>query len=211
MVSKAQSGFTLIEIIFVLAISSAMFISILAGERFIRSRAQFDAAINRAIASANEARSMANSVVNAQGDGTGAQRCPQPGAPNGNGTFPYSQYIFAGTEWIASRTAPMLRINSWKAIPGTAWSCTFKTTQVDVLDGVYVSSPGPQGGRVLFLRNDNGTMTTCFMTDTATSAATSFANGSCPNALTTQDFTLTDNNGHAATITIDSSGIARRK
>lgn len=209
MVRREQAGFTLIEIIFVLAISSIMFTSILVGERYLRSRAQFDANVNRTVSSASEARNQANSAVNVLGDGTGTAKCSSASAPNPSGVPPYQEYVYVGTEWELSSGSPIIKQRSWKAVPGS-FACSYSSTTVDIPTNMTVTAPGPNGGRALFIRDDTGKMHTCLVADTTTDVSAAFAGGSCPSALTTLQFTVADNQGHSANIVIDSTGLARR-
>ncbi|HEY6737130.1 MAG TPA: prepilin-type N-terminal cleavage/methylation domain-containing protein [Candidatus Saccharimonadia bacterium] len=208
MVRRAQSGFTLIEIIFVLALSSLMFVAVLAGERYLRSRTQFDANVNRVVASETEARNRAASVRNTAGDGTGTAKCGGA-APNASGVFPYREYIFAGTEWVASGTSPMITIRSWKALPGS-FACSFDSEVVAIPSNTVASAPAPNGGRVLFIRDDFGRVRTCFLTDVTTDVSATFAGGACPTNLTGLTVSVADNESHTADVVIDASGLARR-
>jgi len=67
--SEESSGFTLIEIVLVFAISGLLFIIAFAGQRQLRDRAGFDASINQIVQDINYARNYAISNVNEIGTG----------------------------------------------------------------------------------------------------------------------------------------------
>lgn len=211
MVRSGQKGFSLIELMFVMAITSLMLVSVIAGQRALRSRAQFDAAVNRVVASATQARSQANSAVNISSsttNGTGIDKCPGPAAPAASGNPPFNQYTYVGTEWIArSTTTPTVTINSWKGLPGSA-ACVFSSENIVMPSKIWVTSPAPNGGRALFIRDDSGVMHTCTVANVSSAVDSFFAGAPCSNTPLT--FVLTDEEGHTANLEVDETGIARR-
>jgi prepilin-type N-terminal cleavage/methylation domain-containing protein len=69
MPSNKQSGFTLIEIIIVMAISAGLFLIIFAGQKQLRERTRFDAAINETVQQIAYTRNYALAGVNPYGNG----------------------------------------------------------------------------------------------------------------------------------------------
>jgi prepilin-type N-terminal cleavage/methylation domain-containing protein len=197
MVTRNQAGFSLIELMFVFAISGLLVLTVFAGQRGLRTRTQFDAAVNNIISSATTARNQALAAVNNVGTGDGTDSCP--GGPG--------QYVYAGVEWVATNTSPAVTLRSWKALPGVR-ACVYQTVDVTLPDGVRVTSPSAAGGRVLFIKNDDGSARTCMVADQSTPVDGYFAGGVC--AASSMQFQIVDNEGHGSTIQVDESGLARR-
>ncbi|HEY2003863.1 MAG TPA: prepilin-type N-terminal cleavage/methylation domain-containing protein [Candidatus Saccharimonadia bacterium] len=70
---EKTTGFTLIEIVLVLAISGLLFIIAFAGQRQLRDRATFDGGVNKIVQDINYARTYGTSNVNEVGNGTDTQ------------------------------------------------------------------------------------------------------------------------------------------
>src|SRR6266568_2530142 len=117
MASRGQAGFTLIEVIIVMAISSLVIVIAFIGQRGVRSRAEFDAAVNKLVATIADARNEATSGVNVVGSGDGTMKCP--GGPN-PGTTADARYTFAGTAWSAdnSMTGKIIKLDYYEAFYG---------------------------------------------------------------------------------------------
>jgi prepilin-type N-terminal cleavage/methylation domain-containing protein len=69
MALNKQSGFTLIEIIIVMAISGGLFVIVFAGQQQLRDRSRFDAAINLLLQASEYTRNYAESGINETGHG----------------------------------------------------------------------------------------------------------------------------------------------
>src|SRR5258706_14181569 len=83
---KLQAGFTLVEVVLVMAISALLLLAVWNGQAHLRQQTQFDEGVNRVIAAIADARNEAVSGINTDGKGNGTTRC--------SGTDPY---VFAGT------------------------------------------------------------------------------------------------------------------
>lgn len=197
MLRNDERGFTLMETIIVMAISMLLLSMVLVGQRGLRSRAQFDAAVNKLVATVADARTQATSGVNIVGAGDGSNGCL--GGPAG-------QYVFAGVMWTADNSLPgsPLKMEYYKANPGVV-ACKFQTQAIGLPAPLTVSS----GGRVMFVRNDQGGMSVCPTTSLAANGELpSFRSGVCSTgSLTLQ---LSDADGHSSRVIIDASGLARR-
>jgi prepilin-type N-terminal cleavage/methylation domain-containing protein len=193
-----EAGFTLIEVIIVMAISSALLVIVLVGQRGLRSRAQFDAAVNKLVATVGEARTEATAGVNIVGSGDGTNVCP--GGPAG-------QYVFAGVAWTADNSLPgsPLKIDYYRALPGVT-ACVFQTRSISLPAPLTVNAPG---GRMLFVRDDQGGLAVCPVNNLGTNVIPSFRDGSC--ATGTLTLNLSDApDPHISQVIIDQSGLARR-
>lgn len=204
------AGFTLVEIVIVVAISSALLVIVLAGQRGLRSRAQFDAAVNKMVSTVGDANTQASAGVNIIGSGDGTNRCS--GGPAG-------QYVFAGMVWTADNSLPgspikhdYYKVGPVKADgpePGVV-ACIFDTRPVSLPAPVTVNAPG---GRVLMLRNNNGSLDVCQANNPTANPAPSFQAGACvaPFARGTLTLNLSDTDGHVSQVLIEQSGLARRQ
>lgn len=197
MVKKFQSGFTLIEVSIVFAISGLLILVVFAGQRGLRARTQFDSAVDRVVSSATSARNQTIAAVNTVGIGDGTDACP--GGPG--------QYVYAGVEWAATNASPAITMRSWKALPGVR-ACVFQTETLTLPANVRATSPSANGGRILFIKNDDGSARTCMVGDQTTPVETYFMGTSC--APSNMQFQLVDNDGHSSTIQVDESGLTRR-
>lgn len=208
MVKRQQAGFTLIELILGMAITSALVIGVFAAQKGLRDRTQFDTSVNLVTASMaaalNEAQSGVN--LNTTQRGRGENRCPS--GPAATNTFPYQQYVYAGVEWVIRPGSPLVRLRHWKALENSGVACVYETTNQQVPGNLSVTAPSAQGGRVLFIRTSTGSMRVCAVNDQTTNVQPFFAGGSCTAPPVT--FRLTGANGSALNITVDESGLARR-
>ena len=196
-----QSGFSLTELVIVMAITSMLAVIAFAGQRSLRSRAQFDAAVDKIVSTVADAHSQAVAGVNIVGAGDGSSSCL--GGPAG-------QYVFAGVAWTADNTLPggPIKFDYYKAIPG-AFACVFQTQAVSLPSAVAVSVGVQPGARVLMVRNDSGGLAVCPWTNLAagTELAT-FQAGACATGSVT--FRFSDADGHVSQVLVDQSGLARR-
>jgi prepilin-type N-terminal cleavage/methylation domain-containing protein len=198
MVSNKQSGFTLVEIIIVLAISSGLAVIIFTGQRGLRSQAQFDAAVNKIVASVNETHNEATAGVNIVGTGDGSSQ-PAGCAPGTLGTT-----VFRGTALTVDNAVVggPLRVDYYRASPGVN-ACIYDRRVISVPTPVTVTT----GGRVLFMRNDTGGLNVCPVA-LATNVLPLYTSGNCVNGTVTYRFT--DADGHVSQVLVDGSGLARR-
>lgn len=219
MARTEQSGFTLVEIVIVFAITGLLILIAFAGQDQIRERSQFDSSVNQLVATVAEAKTDATAGFNnvdtgaTEGQGLGGS-CPggHAGDPN----------VFAGTVWSADSVGgvAVVTIDYYKAetdsvtknLDGIA--CQFDSTSVSVPYGVNVKNGGQPGGRIVFARNDSGNLDVCQITNMGGypgSATTVFGN---PDASCVQPaplpLTFFDAGGHTASVQIDDSGLARR-
>lgn len=214
MVNTKQSGFTLIEIMLVLSITSVLAVTALTGQQALRSRLQFDASVNQLVATINDARNEATAGINNTADlskGQGLLKCPA--GPNANGTvFPYQQYVFAGTMWQvqSAPASPNVALFYYKALTGTGApvgiGCQFRTKEIVLPRAITVTVP-VGAARMVFARDSTGSLRTCVP---ATANAVPYVSGALPCNPTVLPFTVRDASGHQATVRIDQSGLAQR-
>lgn len=209
MARSSQAGFSLVELMLVLAISSSLAVIAFAGQRALRSRAQFDAAVNKIVASVADARNQASSGVNLVGTGVGTSGCAG-GAPGGPG----NRYAFVGVAVSVQNppVAGLVRLDYYKAgpvdesglLPG-ATSCVYQTQ--------YVELPAPDvvvgaEGRMLFVRGNQGGVNVCPITNMSDDVRNYFRGAGCSTGVLTLN--LSDGDGHTSRVIIDQSGLARR-
>jgi prepilin-type N-terminal cleavage/methylation domain-containing protein len=228
MFKPRQAGFTLIEIVLVMAVTGMIFVIAFVGQRGLRAQAEFDAAVDKMVASIADARNQATAGVNLQGAGEGSNKCG--GGPN-PGTLADARYSFAGTSWTADNALAdgIVKFDYYEAFYGdpddsgkSPTACIFQTQKVTVPSTlrVNVSSPlAQQGGRVLYVRTSNGGLTVCWVADLTVDVLPSFQSASCTAGATlinTTSFpippklTFSDADGHTSDVTIDGSGLAKR-
>lgn len=215
MVKGGQKGFTLIEIVLVLAISGMLFVIAFAGQRELRDRAQFDASVNKIVSSIADARNEAIANVNLDGAGDGSTNVP--GCPS----TPIVT-VFSGTSWTADNrlAGTPLDMEYWKTdIVGSAGSnsCKFQDQSIGM---PWSSVTVTANTRVLFIRNDLGGLTVCKVNSSNNSQAderSSFNARACAApataivAGTPLRLFFNDGVGHTAEVDVDSSGLASRK
>jgi len=220
MATRNQAGFTLIELMIVLAISTALLGIVLAGQSELRSRSQFDGSVDKVVSSVVEARDQATAGVNLSTSsqaGTGVNACTNPGSPPG-------EYVFEGVVWSAdnSRSGSPFQFSYYEAGPlssdhntlaANAVACTFGTPEsIGLLEpDVQVDAGNPvgqQGGQVLFVRTSSGGLDVCFE-PLGVDPATIFAAGSCATGMP-PTLNLSDLSGHTSSVTINASGLAER-
>jgi|GEM_PF-2930935 len=219
---KSESGFTLVEIILVMAISASLASIAFIGQRALRSRAQFDSNIEKLVSSVSSAQTQAVAGVNSTNlgtIGTGVDKCA-----GGPGPSVANPVVFAGTSWTVDSTGAsvVFTIDSYKAIPGLPGSpppaaCVFTSQAIGLPAGVQVSAPAASVGQVsgmLFVRTSSGLLDVCPAAIKSSAnafqntARQSFENATCVNG--TLNLTLKDLDGHTADIRVDASGLARR-
>lgn len=215
MVESEQKGFTLIEIVLVMAISGMLFVIALAGQRDLRDRAQFDASINQIVSNISDARNEALANVNLDGTGDGSVNVAGcPSVPKVT--------VFAGTSWTADNNLPgtPLMMEYWKTdIVGSAGSnsCVFHKQSIGL---PWASVSVTANTRVLFIRNDLGGLVVCKVSSTNNPgvderssfnarACTAPASAIVPG--TPLRLFFNDGVGHQGEVDVDSSGLASRK
>lgn len=194
-----QSGFTLVELVIVMGITTLLAALVLEGQLQLRSRIQFDADVDNLVANIAEARNAATAAMNQYGNGTGqGDQCSGYG-----GSVPT---VFAGTAFVADNSLPAgpFEIDYYKANPGGA-ACIFETEPISVPSGLEVSGTG---GQELFVRTDNGGLDVCPVALPETQAIPDFEAGACNSGSWTLN--LTDPDGHTSAIQVDASGLAKR-
>lgn len=226
---RDQAGFTLIELILVMAISSMLIVIAFIGQRGVRSRAQFDAAINKLVATVADARNEATTGVNLLGTGDGTVKCP--GGPN-PGTKADGRYTFAGTAWSANNatTGKIIKLDYYEAFYGdpddptkSPTACVFQTRDIAVPSDLQVNVNSPaaqQGGRILFVRTSTSALVVCWVSDLTVDVVPTYQTGGCTPPSTAKinltppppwpTLTFSNADGHSAVITIDPSGLVRR-
>lgn len=211
MARKNEAGFTLIELIVAMAISSALAVIVFAGQRSLRSQAQFDADVNKIVSSIAAAHTEATAAVNLGGPGDGTRNCL--GTPIVGGA-----YVFAGVAWsgIDAPGGGTYRVDYYAADrTGTpAVACVFDSRQINLPSSVRVNpAPGTGLARSLFIRNDSGGLNVCAVTNLTTNVLTSFVAGNCVSGAvgnTPLVLNLSDAEGHTSRVQVDPSGLAQR-
>jgi len=211
MAIQKQAGFSLVELMITLAISGSLAVLAFAGQRSLRSQAQFDAAVDKLVGSIADARNEATAGVNVDGPGDGSQDCLNASVPGG-------QYVFAGITWSAV-DAPgggTFQMDFYaadrSATPKKA--CVFDT-HVFTLPSVVRVNPAPGSGiaRSVFIRDDFGALNVCAVTNAATNVLDSFKAGNCTLGAvgnTVLTLNLSDADGHSSLVQVDASGLAKR-
>ncbi len=207
-----QQGFTLIEVILVIAISGALLMIAFAGQGQLRAQAQFNAAVNKVVSTIADAHNQANAGVDYLGKGTGISDC---GA--GGGT----DYVFGGVAWVATPTGDY-RMDFYKVIPQSGSGndgCIFSTVPISMPSPIKVnaspassqkvnaSPASSQGAKEIFIRN-NDVLNICPVTDNSVDVEALFRFGNCTEGDLTLD--ITDDQGRKGQVKVDKSGLARR-
>jgi prepilin-type N-terminal cleavage/methylation domain-containing protein len=224
---KREAGFTLVEVTLVMAISGALLLIAFAGQSKNRSNANFQAAMDKIVASINDARNQAASGVNVGGIGNGSPAVPAGCAPLGL-TPPIE---FAGTSWVAipkvgseGSTAgyivPWIRDEIHPATCPIATSAVFTSVPVN-LSVTYGGPSTPASGtklpEIMYTRHGGG-LGVCLLddgypvpnfgtasTDEGPGLGCSAGAGSVPSLT----LTVQDTAGHTGTIKIDpTTGLA---
>jgi prepilin-type N-terminal cleavage/methylation domain-containing protein len=152
MAKNDQAGFTLIELILVMAISSSLLMIAFVGQGQLRAQAQFDSAVNKIVSSVAAAHTEAASAINLAGTGDGTIGC---------GAAAAQDYVYGGIAWVATGSGD-ISMEYYKVIPlsgQASESCIFATQKVGLPTAVQINISNPataQGGRELFVRRDNG-------------------------------------------------------
>jgi prepilin-type N-terminal cleavage/methylation domain-containing protein len=217
---KSESGFTLVELIIVMAISGSLLSIAFVGQRALRSRAQFDATVEKVVSTVSSARTQAVAGVNISSTatvGTGVDKCV-----GGQPLSTVNPVVFAGTSWTIDSTGSntVFTIDSYKARPGLASpadACVFDTEAIGLPTDVQLSAPAANVGKIsgmLFVRTNTGGLEVCPAAARGSSNAYEnnvrnfFQNATCANGALS--LTLKDLDGHTADIRIDTSGLAQR-
>jgi prepilin-type N-terminal cleavage/methylation domain-containing protein len=205
--SWREAGFSLIELILVMAITSSLVVIAFVGQRGLRSQAQFNADVDKLVANVAAARNEANAGVNVKGGGDGMPA----GCGGGDG------YVFAGLALTADNALPGSAFNvdyyeagpTSAAAPTPTAACIFDSRSISVPSSLQLSSGG---GRMLFVRNSAGGLVVCPVSSLATDVRPSFELGACSAGIGSFPFTLNlqDGDGHTSQVQIDSSGLAKR-
>ena len=212
-----QSGFTLIEITLVFALSGMLFVIAFAGQRQLRDRAEFDGAVNKLVQEYAYARNYSTSNVNTEGLGantswvvTGAELELADHHPSGG---------LAEVEPYYCNTAPgdppgvlsATCLNSLNQVPGSIASCPHANVAEGECFEQGFSDPGLKltginEVAIIYLNTGNATRVCQPIIDDAITET-----AACSSAMAAPyTFHITDPNGQAADIEIDTSGRARR-
>ena len=212
-----QAGFTLVEIIIVLAITSSMLVIALAGQRQLRSSATFTAAVDKIIASIADARNQALSGVNAT-PGAGVGTIPASCVDSNGRAVPLAgTAYFAGTRWSTSALTTTQAIDTWLNTNnnGAAGACINATQRqivgVPVALTVRQSTSATVGAQIVFLRRA-GDIAVCTIPTTVVDPSADYANETCAAGQNgPMTLRVTDTDGNTALIKIDpATGLASR-
>jgi prepilin-type N-terminal cleavage/methylation domain-containing protein len=211
MAKNNQAGFTLIEIMLVMAISAMLAVLAFAGQQGLRSQAQFDADVNKLVSTLADAHNEATAAVNVAGRGDGSHDCLNN--PVGGNT-----YEFAGVQWSGiNAPAGGVYAMTFYAADRTATpqvACAFSVTPISVPSNIHIN-PAPASGlaKSLFVRDEIGGLRVCAVTSAATNVLASFAAGTCTAGAvgsTALILNLSDADGHTSVVQVDPSGLAKR-
>ena len=202
---RKNKGFTLIEIILVIAITSSLVLVAFVGQGRLRGQAQFDAAVNKVIATIADAHNEASAAVNFNGAGNGISDC-------NNGGSVSSEYVFGGVAWVAAPDGTY-RMDFYKVVPqaSASYGCIFNKVTISMPAPIMVNASNPggtQGAKELFIRS-NDVLNICPVTDNTVDVEALFRAGNCPEGTLTLD--ITDEQGRHGQVVIDKSGLAQRK
>ncbi|HEX3082446.1 MAG TPA: type II secretion system protein [Candidatus Saccharimonadia bacterium] len=210
MAVNKQAGFTLVELVLVLAISGSLLVMAFIGQRGLRSRAQFDADVNKLVSSIADAHNQSTAAVNIDGPGDGTQNCATTVVANAN-------YVFAGVAWsgLDNAAGSTFSMTFYAADRTAGTACVFDTRTIAVQSDKIRVNPAPGTGvaKSLFVRDDSGGLNVCAVTAAATNVLTSFQAGGCAGgavANTALVINLSDADGHTSQIQVDPSGLAKR-
>jgi prepilin-type N-terminal cleavage/methylation domain-containing protein len=219
-----EQGFTLIEIVLVLAITGLLFVVAFQGQSQLRYQALFDSSVSKMVQDIAQTRNEATAGVNTTGTGTGAYA--------GGGGCGAGDYVFAGTSWTADSHVSASRIATFTvdfynaAIDKsndpqgvlTGVACKFKSETLTMPSDVMVNSTlvlAKRGVRVLFVRSVTGDLVTCSEASMTASVLPTFGAGACtapdtaiPAAGLT--FSVKDVDGRTSQVLMDPSGLAKR-
>jgi hypothetical protein len=208
------------------------------GQSGLRSQAQFDADVNKIVSTIAEVRNEATAGVNLTGLGD-PNKSPGIGGCPANGNLPGTANVFAGTSWSADSSAgpsaPAIftvdyyvaqikktDTDAQGALTGKACIIPGMTRTITIPSGVKVSvtaaTPAMPGGRILFVRNLDGTLKGCAITDLSADPTVAYGGGACtpfapvvPLTAASFIFTFSDTSGHKSQVTVDPSGMAKRQ
>jgi prepilin-type N-terminal cleavage/methylation domain-containing protein len=207
MSTKNSAGFTLIEIIVVIAISGALFAIIFTGQRQLRSRSSFDAALEQVSSAVADAHNQALAGINTEGPGTGTKNCGLLSAGA-------AEFEFAGTALsvLDAPTGATLRTTYFAASRNSPTSACVFSTRDTKLPTLVRLSPSGATQRVLYVRDESGGLTICQSTGSDSSMLSSFLAGACasPAYVAPADFVFTDPDGMTGTIRVGQNGFATR-
>jgi prepilin-type N-terminal cleavage/methylation domain-containing protein len=214
MIKQRPAGFTLIEIVIVAAITGGLILIAFAGQRQLRDRTAFDAAINHFAAQTAAVKTESTAGVNTVGAGNGSGNCPSP-----NGA---TKYVFAGTSLVIddqSGGPATFTVKYWRAgidddnkLTGSACVSDSRTfgLSYDLMVNVANAST-MRGYQLLFIRSYNSSLRVCGQNDVTADVAPAFGGGACsaPSA-TANTLLFQETNGKQSQVIIDDSGVARR-
>jgi prepilin-type N-terminal cleavage/methylation domain-containing protein len=208
---KYQAGFTLVELILAVAISSALVMIAFTGQRELRARAQFDAAIENVVSSIATAHTQATAGINVAGPGDGSINCGA--VPSGMGA---PKYVFAGVGWSVvdggSGAAFQMDYYAARRTGVSPTACVFDSQTISIPSGLS-TVPTPLTSRVLFVRDDFGGLNICQSSGPASDVLASFQAGICAGAATPGAVTLTLSDpaeGFVSHVGVEESGLAKR-
>jgi prepilin-type N-terminal cleavage/methylation domain-containing protein len=221
MAKRNAAGFSLIELIVAVTISSALIGVAFAGQGQLRGRAQFDASVEKIVGSINDAHNESTAGVNTLGGGNGKAAGTPCTATVGE------KLLYAGTTWSAVDVAAgsTFTLNYYAVKVGVVTNtrsalppCLFDTKQIGVGSSLRVNAavlPAlNRNTNLLFLRDDLGGLSVCKSNGALGPAMSSIQAGVCvlPVASGTISMTLTDNNfsGFKSVVQVDASGLAQR-
>jgi prepilin-type N-terminal cleavage/methylation domain-containing protein len=225
---QTEAGFTLVEVVLVMAIAALLVLAAWNGQTAVRHQAEFDESVNRVITAVADARNEAVAGINTDGFGNGTTRCAGGSNP----------YVFAGTMVVfdsAAASGAQVTTRFWEAeepkagvLGSDACEITTAARQINVGQADFtarLAKPSAATGAVLFIRGANSVLTVCYSTTLNTNQLKSaFAGAGCPGGAIqlisslpaapapprSMDVQLQDSLNHRAHIFIDQSGLPTR-
>jgi len=212
-----QSGFTLIEVTLVFALSGMLFVIAFAGQQQLRDRAEFDASVNKLVQEFAYARNYSTSNVNTEGLGgntswvvAGAELELADHHPSGGLAEVEPYYCNPGPE-DASGVLSGTCLGSLNQIPGSLALCPHANVPEGECFEQGFTDPGlkltgiNEVGIIYLNTGSNVRVCQPIINDAITEQAACSTGMSAPYTIH-----ITDPNGQTGDIQIDTTGLAKR-